>query len=107
MAEAWIPTDRGDLPAYLALPVSGGPWPGVVVIHDALGMSQDLRNQADWLAGKGYLAAAPDLFPGRNVGLCMVSVMRQATAEKGRSFDDMDATRTWLTAQEGAPARSA
>ena len=34
---------------------------GVVVIHDFTGMSHDLRNQADWLAGKASSLPRPDL----------------------------------------------
>ena len=52
-----------ELTAHLAVPAVGaGPWPGVVVLHEAFGLTDDVRQQADRLAAAGYLALAPDLF---------------------------------------------
>jgi vacuolar iron transporter family protein len=97
VATVTIDVPGGRISAYGSRPANPSPWPGVVVVHDALGMSHDLRNQADWLSGEGYLAAAPDLFRGRNRTVCIVSIMRQATTGHGQVFDDIDATRVWLT----------
>ena len=97
MTEVKIPTPRGEMPAYLATPAGEGPWPGVVVIHDALGMSTDVRNQADWLASEEYVALAPNLYHwGRRIR-CLISTVRLGE----RPLSELDATRRWLAEHDG------
>ncbi len=93
------------MPAYCAVPTTPPPWPGVVVIHDITGMSHDLRAQADWLAGQGFLAVAPDLYYWSSRLGCLRTIMRDLGKRAGRSFDDIEAARTWLGEHAGCSGR--
>jgi carboxymethylenebutenolidase len=105
MTDVTISTPTARMPVYVARPPGEGPWPGVVVIHDAGGMSRDVRRQADWLAAAGFLSAAPDLFSRGNLWRCLWATMGALRAGKGDAFDDVEATRAWLAAQPDCTGR--
>ena len=96
-----IPTQRGEMPAYLADSARPGRVPGVVVLHDVGGMSQDHRNQADWLAEAGFLAVALDLYHRGGLAFCVRTIMRDLIARSGPTFDDIESARAWLSLQPG------
>jgi carboxymethylenebutenolidase len=99
MPDEIIRSAASDVPVYVAVPEGDGPWPGVVVVHDALGMTSDVRRQADWLASQGFLAVAPDLYHRGGRLRCMFVTMRAAVRGEGDAFGDLDATREWLTSR--------
>jgi carboxymethylenebutenolidase len=91
------PASAPGLDAYLAVPPLGhGPWPGVVVLHEAFGLTDDIRQQADRLASAGYVAVAPDLFTDGGAVRCLKSTFAALTRGHGRAVDDISAVRTWL-----------
>src|SRR5262245_52385145 len=52
----------GDLPAFLALPATGGALPAVVLMHERYGLVQHTRDLATRLAEDGFACIAPDFF---------------------------------------------
>jgi len=57
-----IPTDDGTCPAYVFRPAGTGPWPGVLVFMDGIGIRDAMLEIGEELARRGYLALLPDLF---------------------------------------------
>ncbi len=94
----------GELGAYLAVPRGKGPWPGVVVIQDALGLTDDIRDQADRLAAGGYLAVAPDLYSGRGLR-CVIATLQQSRSGRGPAYEDIEAARQWLGERDDCTGR--
>jgi len=105
MPNVLIQTPRGQMPCYLAVPPKPEPVPGVVVLHDVGGMSQDHRNQADWLAEAGFLALAVDLYYLGGLLRCIRSVFRDLTARSGPTYEDVEACRSWLDVHHGCTGK--
>jgi carboxymethylenebutenolidase len=88
----------GELKAALALPDAAGPRPGVILLHEAFGLNDDMRRIAGRFAANGYAAIAPDLFshPGRARCLSRVLIDGFARGASSVTLGDIDATRTYL-----------
>ena len=94
-----VPGASVGLRAVLAVPAGPGPWPGVVLVHEAFGITEVMKRQAERIAAAGYLAVMPDLFTEGGVRACLVSTFRTLAAGEGRAFVDIETARGFLLAR--------
>lgn len=60
--EVKVPSSGVDLPAYRAMPASGGPFPTILVINEIFGVHEHIKDICRRFAKLGYFAIATDLF---------------------------------------------
>lgn len=94
-----------SLRGYLSTPVGEGPWPGLVVLHEAFGLTDDIRRITERFAGEGYLAIAPDLFSWGPTPRCLVSTFRDLLRREGEAHRRVDGTGEWLAAHPACTGR--
>ncbi|MDN5861588.1 MAG: dienelactone hydrolase family protein, partial [Pseudonocardia sp.] len=81
--EISFPAGNATLPGILTVPDGDGPFPGLVMIYEVMGMTDEMRRVARDLADDGYATVIPDLFARGSIRpLCVASVM--STALRGR-----------------------
>jgi carboxymethylenebutenolidase len=91
-----IDTPAGRIDAILSVPAGQGPWPGVVVIHDAFGYGPDKQAINDNIAAAGYVALTPNLYARGGRVRCVPRVFRELLTKRGRALDDILAARDHL-----------
>jgi carboxymethylenebutenolidase len=64
MASSWqnVKIDQSNMSLYLSVPESGGPVPGIVVVHGQSGLENFIKDTTHMLALQGYAAVAPNLY---------------------------------------------
>ena len=94
-----LPPARGGsagLRAVLGLPAGPGPWPAVVLVHEAFGLNDVMRRQVERMAAAGYLALMPDLFTEGGARKCLIQTFRELQNGEGRAFTDIESARQFL-----------
>jgi carboxymethylenebutenolidase len=83
---------------FLATPERSGPHPGVIVIHEAYGLNENIKDIARRFAEAGYVALAVDLFGDRNRAVCIARYMGGMLLGSVNRFgiDDLRAALTFL-----------
>ena len=95
----------GSLQGYLATPAGAGPWPGVLVLHEAFGLTDDIRSITDRFAANGYAALAPDLLSWGPSFRCLVSTFNDLIRRRGEAHERIDAAGRWLAGHPSCSGR--
>ena len=95
---AFPSSDGTPMPGVLTVPDDAdGPVPGLLMIYEVFGMSDEMRRVARDLAADGYAVLIPDLFARGSVrALCVAATMRAMLTGNGPAMDDLEAARRWL-----------
>lgn len=102
VADVTVPAVAGatqGLRGVLAVPRGEGPWPGVVMVHEAFGIDDVMRRQVERMASAGYLVLMPDLFT-RGRLRCLVSTFRAMASGRGRAWADIESARRHLAERD-------
>lgn len=88
-----LPTRAGAMESFVCHPERGGPHPAVLLLMDAPGIREELRDMTRRLATVGYCVVLPNLYyrAGRD------SVFGPTVLEDGPERDRMRAIRTKMT----------
>jgi carboxymethylenebutenolidase len=97
--EVKIPVSDGQIPAYRAMPATGGPFPTILVVHEIFGVHEHIKDICRRLAKQGYFAVSPALYAreGDVAGLKdIAAVMKVVSKVPDRQVaSDLDATAAW------------
>jgi carboxymethylenebutenolidase len=95
--EVKVPAGDVDIPAYRAMPDHGGPFPTVLVVHEAFGVHEHIKDVCRRFARLGYYAISPELFARQGDAVAepdMGKLMSTIVYEKpdAEAMSDLDAT---------------
>jgi carboxymethylenebutenolidase len=104
-----LKSGRDTITGYLARPSQPGNHPGIVVIHEAFGLVEHIRDIARRFANIGYDALAPDLYAragGPSNPNDMASVMPVMFGKPdAEAVQDLEAAAAYLRALPGASGK--
>ncbi|MEW6298181.1 MAG: dienelactone hydrolase family protein [Thermodesulfobacteriota bacterium] len=98
--EVKIPVPDGEIPAYRAMPATGGPFPVVLVVQEIFGVHDHIKDICRRFAKLGYLAVAPELY-ARQGDVSQMSDINEivskvvAKVPDAQVMADLDATVKW------------
>lgn len=98
---AGIPAGDITLPAYVASPQTGGPFPVVLVVQEIFGVHEHIKDICRRFAKQGYLAVAPELYTRQgdvsqltDIGEIIRTVV--AKVPDAQVMADLDASMAWV-----------
>ncbi len=99
-----LDTSDGKMEACVAKPKDGGSYPGIVVLMEAFGLNDHIKQVTERVAREGYIAIAPDLYHRESERIVPYSQLPKAVElmnrlQDARVMEDVGATISYLRSQ--------